>query len=125
MKIGTGALFRVFLLSAAALAAQSAHAFACMAKIPHYELVSETVYAEMTVASGQSCTHGLRGRTMTLDSVEVVTAPTHGGLILQGTGFVYRSNPDFKGEDLFAIAIHGKNLGVSGTSTVRVQVSVK
>jgi hypothetical protein len=110
---------------AMALALQSAGAAACMVTIPYYELVSETVYGEMTVASGQSCTRGLRGRTMTLERVQLVTAPVHGGVILQGTGFVYRSNPDFKGEDVFAVAVHGTNLGVRGTSTVRVQVSVK
>jgi hypothetical protein len=98
---------------------------ACNVAAPSFDLASDTVDWTMTVGSGQSCIQGLRRRAMTLDGVAIVTAAEHGLVVIRGTGFEYRANADFKGQDLFVIALSGVNAKLPGTSQIRVQVLVR
>jgi hypothetical protein len=115
------ALFAVLI---SALGMQSALAV-CNVAGPPYNLTSDTVEWMLIIASGQSCTRGLRSRTAVLDSVAVTTVAQHGYVVIRGSGFEYRANPDFKGDDSFEITLSGMNVRVPGNSTIRVLVSVR
>jgi hypothetical protein len=90
-----------------------------------YQLESDTVVWSMTIGSGQSCTRGVRTNQATLDSIKLIAPPQSGQVKLEGPGFVYKANSDFRGDDSFAILVSGKRNRISGTSTIRFAVSVR
>src|SRR5712691_9834835 len=92
---------------------------------PTYQLTSDTVVWSMTIGSGQSCVRGLRSAWATLDNIKLVIPPQSGSVTLEGLGFIYKVNPDFRGQDAFAFLVTGKFYKVSGSSTIRVEVSVR
>jgi len=79
----------------------------------------------MTIGSGQSCVRGIRSAFVTLDDVQLISAPQSGQVVLEGPGFIYKGGADFRGEDSFAISVSGKLNRISGSSTIRVKVLVK
>jgi hypothetical protein len=98
---------------------------ACRISAPWYQLASDTVVWSMTIGSGQSCIHGLRLPLVTLDNTKLIAPPESGQVKLEGPGFVYKANSDFRGDDSFTIQVSGINNRISGTSTIRFAVSVR
>jgi hypothetical protein len=92
---------------------------------PTYRLQSDTVVWRMTLASGQSCIRGLRSAFSTLDNIKLITAPTAGNITLEGPGFVYKTDSDFRGNDTFVFSVSGKSYGLSGSSIIQVSVAVR
>ena|ERR1700722_19673982 len=105
--------------------AQEPSATQCLLWGPAYQLAADTVEWSMSVGSGQSCVRGLRSAFVTLDTIKLVTPPKSGQVVLEGPAFVYKVDPDFHGEDSFAVLVSGKQNRVAGSSTIRVLVSVK
>jgi len=64
------------------------------------------------------------GRSI-IQSVKVSSAPRSGSVSFRGYSAVYHSKPGFKGSDSFAIAVTGRTDQVSGTSTIRISVTVR
>ena len=92
---------------------------------PRYSLTSDTVDWTLTIVSGQSCTQGLRLRTTAVDVVTITEAARHGLVLVRGSGFEYRADPNYKGDDSFELAVSGLNVKVPGNSRIRVQVFVR
>jgi hypothetical protein len=90
---------------------------------PSYYLTSDSVVWSMTIGSGQSCVAGLRTPRVLLDNVEVITPPQLGEVTLAGPSFVYLAKA--KGQDSFSVLVSGKINKTSGSSTIRVLVTVK
>ena len=102
-----------------------AHAGGCIIEGPPPRLDSQPVEWTFTIASGQSCTRGLRSGAMTLDSVSIGSPAKVGEATAQGYSFSYRAPRDFKGEDSFAVTMVGTNRRIRGSSTIQVHVSVR
>jgi hypothetical protein len=115
------ALFAVLIST---LGIQSALAV-CNVAGPHYSLTSDTVEWMLIIASGQSCTQGLRLRTTALETVAVTAEAQHGQVAVRGSGFEYRAPPNYKGDDAFELTLSGLNVRVPGNSTIRVVVYVR
>jgi hypothetical protein len=98
---------------------------ACALYGPSYQLSSDTVLWSMTIGSGQSCIRGLKSAFVTLDTVKLVTPPQAGQVKLEGPGFVYKGNSDFRGQDTFSLLISGKKNKVAGSSTIQFVVSIR
>ena len=77
------ALFAVLIST---LGIQSAVAV-CNVAGPHYSLTSDTVEWMLIIASGQSCTQGLRLRTTALETVAVTAEAQHGQVAVRGSGW--------------------------------------
>jgi hypothetical protein len=92
---------------------------------PRYSLTSDTVDWMLTIVSGQSCTQGLRLRATAVDTVTVSEKAQHGQVLVRGSGFEYRADPNYTGDDSFEIAVAGLNVRVPGNSLIRVQVYVR
>jgi hypothetical protein len=91
---------------------------------PRYNLVSDTVTWSMKIESGHHCIRGVRFASVELESVTLIAPPKSGRAALQGWGFTYAADDDFRGEDLFVLGISGKIKKVHGSSTIRILVSV-
>jgi len=92
---------------------------------PRYSLTSDTVDWMLTIVSGQSCTQGLRLRATAVDTVTVSEKAQHGQVLVRGSGFEYRADPNYTGDDSFEIGVSGLNVRVPGNSLIRVQVYVR
>jgi len=103
---------------------QSASAI-CNIAGPRYGLTSDTVDWTLTIVGGQSCTQGLRLRTTAVDAVTITEAARHGEVLVRGSGFEYRADPNYKGDDSFELAVSGLYVKVPGNSTIRVQVYIR
>jgi hypothetical protein len=79
----------------------------------------------MTIGEGHSCVRGVRSAYATLDAINLLLQPKSGQVALEGPGFIYRSPPNFHGQDSFSLSVTGKMNNVSGSSTILVLVSVK
>jgi hypothetical protein len=90
---------------------------------PSYYLTSDSVVWSMTIGSGQSCVAGLRTPRVLLDNIELITPPQLGEVTLVGPSFVYTAKA--KGQDSFTVSVSGKINKTSGSSTIRVSVTVK
>jgi hypothetical protein len=97
----------------------------CLLYGPSYQLASDTVEWSMSVGSGQGCIRGIRGAYNTIDSISLTVPPHAGQVKLEGPGFLYRANGDFKGQDSFAIVVSGKLNNVNGSSTIVVRILVR
>jgi hypothetical protein len=102
-----------------------AAAASCNVAGPLWDLASDTVDWIMTIGSGQTCVQGLRRRTTTIDNVSITKAAEHGAVVIRGSGFEYRANPDYKGTDSFLIALSGLNGGIAGNSKISIRVNVR
>jgi hypothetical protein len=123
MQLFRGVFLAMFVATTSGFAQDPATS--CMIQGPPYQLASDTVVWSMTVGSGQSCIRGLRGTYNTLDSTRLIVPPEFGQVKLEGPGFQYRINSDFRGEDSFAILVSGKLNKINGSSTIRIVVSVR
>ena len=123
MQVFLSVLLAMFVAMSSGLAQDSGTT--CLIYGPPYQLASDTAVWTMSIGSGQSCIRGLRSSFVTLDSTKLVVPPRSGQVKLEGLGFVYRSNPDFRGEDSFTISVSGKLNKINGSSMIRVVVSVR
>jgi|SRR5579864_352879 len=106
------------------LALQSASAI-CNVTGPRYTLNSDTVEWTLSIVSGQSCAQGLRLRTTAVDSVTVTEMAQHGQVLVRGSGFEFRADANYRGDDFFELTVSGLNVRVPGTSTIQVQVYIR
>jgi hypothetical protein len=124
MRLGISVFLAVLVTVSSGLAQESSGI--CLLSGPSYQLASDTVEWTMSVGRGQSCVRGLRGYLVaTLDSISLISPPASGQVKLEGPAFLYRANPDFRGQDSFVMSVSGKLNRINGTSTIRVVVSVR
>jgi hypothetical protein len=90
-----------------------------------YSFTSDTVEWSMTIGAGRNCVRGTRYNDTIINNVQLVTPPQSGQVTLTKNAFYYQAATDFQGTDTFTFSISGTRLGISGSSTIRVLVSVK
>ena len=77
---------------------------------PPFKLSSDKVDWAMQIASGRSCTRGLKLGPMNINEVKVIASPKSGQLATKGPSFSYTAKPDFEGQDDFTLLGHdGRN----------------
>jgi len=86
--------------------------------------ISGTVQWLMQIHAGQSCVRGVRFRDVAFDKINLISPPHYGQVTLLGSGFSCRAKSGFQGEDSFVIGLTGAIKRVSGTSTIRIVVSL-
>jgi hypothetical protein len=91
---------------------------------PRYNLVADAISWSMRIASGHHCVRGVRFANVEFESVTLISSPQSGQVVLQGWGFTYTAQADFRGEDSFALEVSGRIKKVRGTSTIQILVSV-
>jgi hypothetical protein len=96
----------------------------CLISGPRYQLATDIVDWSMKVASGQSCTRGLRFNNVAIEYPKLVSSPQSGEVTLKGPSFTYTAKSDFQGQDSFAIVISGSINRIRGSSTIHVNVLV-
>jgi hypothetical protein len=106
------------------LGIRAALAGECLISGPRYQLQSDTVEWRMKIRSGQSCLRGVRLKDVAIDTIHLISPPQFGRITLPGWGFSYTAKSDFQGEDSFAVGVSGAIKRVSGTSTIRIVVSI-
>jgi hypothetical protein len=87
-----------------------------------FELAGDTIQWAMTIAPGADCIQGVRWSYMQIYDVSVVTAPKNGKVVMEGIGFRYYADPQFKGADSFTLAVTGMNKKNPGRSYVQIDV---
>ena len=92
--------------------------------MPPYALKSDAVNWEMQIASGKTCTKGLKYGPVTISAVKLTAPPEFGKVTVQGPGFSYTAKRDFEGQDAFTIQVSGTMVRMTGTSDIQVTVSV-
>ena len=92
--------------------------------MPPYALKSDVVNWELQIASGKTCTKGLKYGSVAISNVKLKAPPESGKVTLQGPGFSYTAKPDFEGQDAFTIQVVGTMVRMPGTSDIQVTVSV-
>jgi Bacterial Ig domain len=103
----------------------SALADACVfSAAPPFQLKSDAVDWAMQIASGTSCTRGLKLGPMTVSDVKVAAPPQSGQIVIKGPGFSYTAKPDFQGQDVFTLQVSGTMVRIAGVSDIKVTVSV-
>jgi Bacterial Ig domain len=107
------------------LLAVPAHADSCVFSLnPPFALKSDAVDWTMQIGSGKTCTRGLKYGSVTINEVKLTAPPQSGKVTVQGPSFSYTADPDFQGQDDFTIQVSGALVRMSGTSDIRVTVSV-
>jgi hypothetical protein len=91
---------------------------------PPFQLKSDAVDWTMQIASGESCTRGLKLGPMTISDVKVIASPQSGQIVIKGPGFSYTAKRDFQGEDAFTLQVSGTMVRIAGVSDIKVTVSV-
>ena len=92
--------------------------------MPPYALKSDAVNWEMQIASGKTCTKGLKYDSVAISNVKLTAPPEFGKVTVQGPGFSYTAKPDFEGQDAFTIQVTGTMVRMPGTSDIQVTVRV-
>jgi hypothetical protein len=92
--------------------------------MPPYALKSDAVNWEMQIASGKTCTKGLKYGSVAISKLNLIAPPEFGKVTVQGPGFSYTAKPDFEGQDAFTIQVTGTMVRMTGTSDIQVTVSV-
>ena len=91
---------------------------------PPFQLSSDAVDWTMQIASGRSCTRGLKLGPMNISDVKLIAPPQSGQVTIKGPSFSYTAKPDFQGEDDFTLRVSGTRVRMGGVSDVKVSVSV-
>ena len=89
-----------------------------------FQLSSDTVEWTMKIASGRTCTQGLRLGSINITSVKLIAPPQSGKVDIQGPSFSYAAKADFQGQDEFTIQVSGTMVRIAGVSDVKVTVFV-
>ena len=124
LKIMFGRIASVALLVFSSLGIQEAHADECLISGPRYQLQSDTVEWLMRIRSGHSCIRGVRFSNVANATIKIISPPRFGQLQLLGPAFSYMAKSNFQGEDFFAVGVSGAIDRLSGTSTIRIVVSI-
>jgi hypothetical protein len=91
---------------------------------PPFQLNSDAVEWTMQIASGRTCTRGLKHGPTNITDVKLIAPPQAGKLDIKGPSFSYTAKPDFQGEDAFILQVSGTIVRMQGVSDVKVTVSV-
>ena len=91
---------------------------------PPFQLSSDAVEWTMQIASGTTCTRGLKLGPANITEVKLIAPPQSGQVTLQGPGFSYTAKSDFEGLDEFTLKVTGTMVRMPGTSDIRITVSV-
>jgi hypothetical protein len=103
----------------------SAFADSCIfSAAPPFQLRSDAVDWTMQIASGTSCTRGLKLGPITISDVKLIAPPPSGQVVIKGPAFSYTAKPDFQGQDDFALRVSGTMVRIPGVSDIKVTVSV-
>ena len=115
----------IFSLAALWLFTASALADSCVfSAAPPFHLTSDTVDWTMQIASGRSCTRGLKLGPVNISEVKLLASPQSGQVVIKGPSFSYTAKPDFQGQDDFTLQVSGTMVRISGVSDIKVTVSV-
>ena len=106
------------------LGVRAVYAGECVISGPPYRLQSDTVEWRMNIASGQSCIRGVRFNNVVNPAIKIISPPKFGQVTLLGPAFSYAAKSDFRGDDSFTVGVSGAINRASGTSTIRVLVSI-
>jgi hypothetical protein len=103
----------------------SAFADSCIfSAAPPFQLRSDAVDWTMQIASGTSCTRGLKLGPITISNVKLIASPPSGQVVIKGPAFSYTAKPDFQGQDDFTLQVSGTMVRIPGVSDIKVTVSV-
>ena len=91
---------------------------------PPFQLSSDTVEWTMQIASGATCTRGLKLGPTNIKDVKLIAPPQSGKVDIQGPSFSYTAKADFQGQDEFTVQVSGTVVRIAGASDVKVTVSV-
>jgi Bacterial Ig domain len=117
--------FVINFVGALLLLTSPAFADSCVFSLmPPYALKSDAVNWEIQIASGKTCTKGLKYGSVNITNVKLTAPPEFGKVTVQGPGFSYTAKPNFEGQDAFTIQVAGTMARMSGTSDIQVTVSV-
>lgn len=122
-RISCVALFLTSLVAGLGQAQEAANS--CQISGPWYWLNSDKVDWGMSLAAGQACARGVRNNFAILDEIKLISPPASGHVFVEGPAFVYRSDPNFVGQDTFELGVSGRINRIQGFSIIRVTVSVR
>ena len=91
---------------------------------PPFQLSSDAVEWTMQIASGTTCTRGLKLGSTNIKDVRLIAPPQSGKVDIQGPSFSYTAKADFQGQDEFTVQVSGTVVRIAGVSDVKVTVSV-
>jgi hypothetical protein len=91
---------------------------------PPFQLSSDAVEWTMQIASGTTCTRGLKFRSTNIKDVKLIVPPESGKVDIKGPSFSYTAKADFRGQDEFTIQVSGTMVRIAGVSDVKVKVLV-
>jgi Bacterial Ig domain len=118
---------RLGIISSAAilLCAGPALADSCLfSASPAFQFSSDVVEWTMQIASGTTCTRGLKLGPTNVTEVKVIDPPQSGQVEIKGPSFSYTAKPDFQGQDEFTLQVSGTVIRIAGASDIKVTVSV-
>lgn len=108
-----------------AFIADAAEASECISHPMRFDLTSDTVHWSFEIRSGGECLQGLRGKTMLLDEVKLVKAPSAGVVTIAGPSFRYAASLGAPTSDTFTLEVSGENRRQRGSSVIIVDVHAK
>ena len=91
---------------------------------PPFQLSSDAIEWTMQIASGTTCTRGLKLGSTNIKDVKLIAPPQSGKVDIQGPSFSYTAKADFQGQDEFTVQVSGTVVRIAGISDVKVTVSV-
>jgi hypothetical protein len=91
---------------------------------PPFHLTSDTVDWTMQIASGRSCTRGLKLGPVNISEVKLLASPQSRQVVIKGPSFSYTAKPDFQGQDDFTLQVSGAMVRIFGVSEIKVTLSV-
>jgi Bacterial Ig domain len=91
---------------------------------PPFQLSSDAVEWTMQIASGATCTRGLKLRSANVKNVKLIGPPQSGKVDIKGPSFSYTAKPDFRGQDQFTVQVSGTMVRIAGVSDIKVKVLV-
>jgi hypothetical protein len=89
-----------------------------------FRLSSDTVEWTMQIASGRTCTRGLKLGSTNITAVKLIGPPQSGKVDIEGPSFSYAAKADFQGQDEFTVQVSGTMVRMAGVSDIKVTVSV-
>jgi Bacterial Ig domain len=116
-----GIIFSVTMLFLAAPASADSCLFSAA---PPFRLSSDTVEWTMQIASGRTCTRGLKLGPTNVTAVKLIAPPQSGKVVIEGPSFSYAAKADFQGQDEFTVQVSGTAVRIAGVSEIKVTVSV-
>jgi len=78
----------------------------------------------MQIASGTTCTRGLKFGAANVTDVKLIAPPQSGKVDIKGPSFSYTAKEDFRGQDEFTVQVSGTMVRIAGVSDIKVRVSV-